>query len=116
MNQEKQDELYILWTNGDPITAREMVLLYAMNAMKRGWWKKVTVIIWGAPARLIAEDPGIQEEIKTSRLTGVQYSACKKCSDDLGVTEILTSLGIEARYWGEPLTGLLKSGARLLTV
>ena len=30
------DELYILWTNADPITSEKMICMYGHNAMKNG--------------------------------------------------------------------------------
>ena len=41
-----QESLYILWTNADVWTAKHMVMMYATNAKKRGWWEEVTVIVW----------------------------------------------------------------------
>jgi hypothetical protein len=43
-------------------------------------------------------------------------SACKACSNELGVTDTLRGLGFEVKYWGQPLTELLQSGAPLLTL
>lgn len=109
-------DLYILWTNADPITAEKMVAMYAANSLKHGWWENVTVIVWGAPAKLVAEDPMVQRCIRALLEAEVHVSACKACADQLGVTEKLTELGIEVKYWGEGLTDILKSGAKLLTV
>ena len=39
---------------------------------------------------------------------GVEFSACKACADELGVTATLQELGVEVIYWGEPLTRLLR--------
>jgi len=111
-----KDHLYILWTNSDPITADKMVFMYALNGLKHGWWKEVTVIIWGSPAKLVGENADIQSKIKELLAAGVKFSACKACADQLGVTEKLESLGIEVKYWGEPLTELIKSGKFLLTI
>ncbi len=113
---EKQDHLYMLWTNADPIAADKMVFMYAVNSLKKGWWKKVTLIIWGATAKLSAEDPMIKEKIGEALAEGVKISACKACADQLGVTEILENMGIEVIYWGAPLTEIIKSGQKLLTV
>ena len=44
--------LHILWTNADPVVFDKMVLMYAVNSLVRGWWEKVTVILWGETARL----------------------------------------------------------------
>ena len=55
--------LHILWTNADPVVFDKMVLMYAVNSLVRGWWEKVTVILWGETARLAAADPAVRERI-----------------------------------------------------
>ena len=56
MNQEKKS-LYILWTSVDAVTAEKMVLMYGHNALLKGWWEDVTIIIWGAAlTELIKKD------------------------------------------------------------
>ena len=55
--------LHILWTNADPVVFDKMVLMYAVNSLVRGWWEKVTVILWGETARLAAADPAVRGEI-----------------------------------------------------
>lgn len=42
---ETKDNLTILWTSGDKTTFDEMVYMYALNSLKRSWWKKVTLVI-----------------------------------------------------------------------
>jgi len=76
----------------------------------------VTVIIWGAPAKLSAENTEIQGKIKEALEAGVHVTACKACADQLGVTETLEKMNVEVKYWGEPLTKILKNGETLLTV
>jgi hypothetical protein len=110
------DHLYILWTNGDPITAEKMVFMYGVNAKLRGWWDEVTLIIWGTPAKLSAENADIRALIKKAKDAGVHLTACKACADQLGATDALKEMGVEVIYWGEPLTSLLKSGETLLTI
>ena len=112
----EEDHLHILWTNADPVTAEKMVFMYAANALKFAWWQRVTIIIWGATARLTAEDAGLQSQVKELLDGGVEFSACKACADELGVTERLEALGIEVIYWGEPLTRVLREKSPLLTV
>lgn len=113
---KEKDHLYMLWTNSDPLTADKMVFMYALNGIRKGWWKEVTVIIWGSPAKLTAENAEIRSKITELSAAGVKFSACKACADQLGVTEKLESLDIEIKYWGEPLTELIKSGQFLLTI
>ena len=113
---ENKEHLYILWTNNDTVTAEKMVFMYGLNDLKRGWWKRVTIIIWGATALLVSENDEIQEKIKELLSSGVAVSACKACADQLGVTESLEEVGIEVKYWGEPLTEILKAGEKLITI
>ena len=108
--------LYVLWTNDNPITAEKMVFMYTVNALIHGWWEKVTLIVWGATAKLVSENSGIQEKVKEALDAGVHITACKACTDELGVTEALEKLNIEVKYWGQPLTEILKSGQKLITV
>ncbi len=110
------DHLHILWTNADPVTAEKMVFMYAGNALKRGWWKRVTVVIWGSTAELTARDAAVGSQIAELREVGVEFSACRKCAEELGVTTELEGLGIEVIYWGEPLTQLLRDRAALLNI
>jgi hypothetical protein len=114
MNEKKH--LYVLWTNDNLITAEKMVFMYTVNSLIHGWWEKVTLIIWGAPAKLVAENINIQEKIKEALDAGVHITACKACADQLGVTDKLNELNIEVKYWGEPLTKILKNDDKLLTI
>ena len=111
-----EDHLHILWTNADPVVFDKMVVMYAVNSLVHGWWKRVTVIIWGGAAKLTAEDPGVAERIRLARGAGVEFSACVSCARELGVEPELAALDLEMIPWGPPLTELLKSKAPLLTV
>ena len=111
-----KDHLYILWTNGDPVTSEKMVFMYGINALRKKWWKKATLIVWGAPSVLATESAVIQGKIKEALSEGVYITACKACADQLGVTQKLEALGIEVQYTGELLTHILKNGEKLLTI
>ena len=112
----KKTHLYVLWTNDNPITAEKMVFMYTVNSLIHGGWEKVTLIVWGAPAKLVSEDDNIQKKVKEALEAGVHITACKACADQLGVTEALEKLNIEVKYWGLPLTEVLKSEETLLTI
>jgi hypothetical protein len=77
----EEDHLYILWTNADPVTAEQMVFMYAVNALRFAWWQQVTIIIWGATAKLTAEDAALQSQVRELLASGVEFSACKACAD-----------------------------------
>jgi hypothetical protein len=108
--------LYIQWTNDNIITAEKMVFMYAINAKRFGWWENITLVIWGATAKLVAENERIQELIAEARENGIYITACKACADQLAVSEILTAHDIDVQYLGVPLTNVLKNDEKLITL
>ncbi len=113
---EEKNHLYVLWTNDNPVTAEKMVFMYTTNALRHGWWENVTLIVWGATVNLVCENETIRKEIQNAMEVGVHVTACKACADQLGATEKLMEMGIEVKYWGQPLTELLKNSEQLLTI
>jgi hypothetical protein len=113
---ETDNHLYVLWTNDNLVTAEKMVFMYTVNSLTHGWWDQVTLIVWGATAKLVSENPEIQTLVKNAIDQGVHITACKACADQLGVTSDLERQNIEVIYWGDPLTKLLKSNAALITI
>lgn len=111
-----ENKLNILWTNDNVLTAEHMVLLYASNTMKKKLWNDITVIIWGASAKLVSENTHIQSLIKEAQEQGVKFTGCVVCADSLGTTQTLTDLGIELIGWGKPLTEIIKNKEHLITV
>lgn len=109
-------KLYILWTSDNMITTEKMVLMYSQNCMINNWWDEVEVVIWGASAKLASENNIIREKIKMAIHTGVRFTACKGCSDQLGVSEHLSELGVNVIYWGKNLTDIIQDGERLITI
>ena len=116
MTSTDNSRLLILWATGNKLTSKDMVLLYAVNAMKHNWWSEVTLLVWGASDSLIAEDNEIQVELRRAIDAGVRVIACKHCAEQQSVASILERLGIEVFYTGEFLTDWLKSGSQMLTV
>ena len=114
MSEKKH--LYVLWTNDNPITAEKMVFMYAINSLLKGWWEKVTLIVWGAPVKLVCENADIQKKVAEALEAGVHITACKACADQLGVSDDLKKLKIEVIYWGVPLTKILENDEKLLTI
>lgn len=107
--------LHLLWTRDDPITWRELVMPYATNSLKYGWWDEVTVIIWGASATLAGRDAEVRRDLTALMAAGVHVTACRACAENLGVAEDLVDLGVEVKYWGHPLTEVLTGGGTVLT-
>ena len=113
---EESKTLHILWTNADLHTSQYMVMMYATNSMLKNWWDNVTVIIWGATAKLVAENETIQERIKIAKHAGVKFSACISCATQLGVVDEIKEQDIELIAWGPLLTEILQSNQKLITI
>ena len=112
----KSKQVYILWTNDNLNTSQLMVMMYATNSMAHSLWDSVTVILWGAPVKLMAESEIIQEEMKIAQHVGVKFSVCVNCARRLGVAKKLEELGIEIAPWVEPFTELLQNGETVIYV
>ncbi len=110
------NKLNILWTSDNLLTAHNMVFMYGINGKKMGWWDEVNIIIWGASAKLAAEDTTIQEKIKLALFNGVEVTACLACAANLGAVDTLKELGVDVKYYGAPLTEILKSGEKIITI
>ena len=113
---EEDNHLYILWTNADPATSENMVMMYATNSMLRGWWEKVTVIVWGGSQITLLENEAVRFKYHLAKETGVEFSACISCAVNQGLVERLKEEGVEVIPWGEPLTNLIKEGRHLITI
>ena len=112
---EPSDKLIIVWTSDDPYLAERMVLMYAHAAKTAGWFKEVTVIIWGPSAKMVSENLKIQEKLKAMQKDGVEIQACIACATAYGVVDELQNLNFEVKGMGKPLTDYLKSEAKVLT-
>ena len=110
-----EDKLVVLWTSGDRDVALKMVFMYTFNAKKNGWWKEITLIVWGPSSKLLSHDTDLQEYIAKMKEVGVILRACKACSDSYGVSESLEKLGISVEYMGVPLSEMLKEGRKVVT-
>ena len=112
----ENSKLTILWTNADPITSEFMVMMYAKAAIKNKFWEEVRVIIWGATSKLVAENINIQKLVAEAMEAGVEFSACQACAEALGTKQALLEQGIEMRFWGVPLTEIIKNKQDLITI
>lgn len=117
MNEmDDMNRLYILWTTDNEITSRDMVFMYAGNAVSYGWWEVVTIIVWGASAALAARNPAIAAELKRLMSAGVRIVACRACAERHDAVDALSEAGVRVDYIGSELTDILKSGDKVITV
>jgi hypothetical protein len=110
------NNLYILWTDSNPTTATNMVLLYAMNAMKNKWWEKITIISCGATQQLLLTNANIYEMTQEAKHLGVEFSCSLPSATAMKNKERLEKLGFEVKEWGPMLTGIIKSNEKLITI
>lgn len=119
-NNKKMDEnknkLAVLWTSGDPEVAEKMAFMYTYNAKTQGWFDEVVLIIWGPSAKLTAENEMIQDYIKKMQEAGVKTEACLYCAKMYEVDEKLTTLGVDVKGMGIPLSEYLKDGWKTLSL
>ena len=66
-------------------------------------------------AELLSRDAALQAYVGEMLDDGVVIEACRSCADLYGVSDALSSLGIDVKYMGVPLTTLLKDGSSILT-
>lgn len=104
-----KNKLLIVWSSGEKEVAKKLVLLYGSVMLERKYWDEATIMIWGPSAKLLADDTELQEQFKTVQDSGVKCNACVVCTDDYGVSNQLSALGIDLIHTGEMLTNSLQS-------
>ena len=112
---DSPDKLVVLWTSDDPFVAERVAFMYTHAAKTAGWFSEVTLIIWGPSAKLAAENLKVQEKLRAMQADGIVIEACIVCANAYGVTDILKNMDFVVKGMGSPLTGYLKSGAKVLT-
>lgn len=110
-----KNKLLIIWSSSDEEVAKKLILLYGSVMLPRGYWDEATIMVWGPSAKLLAQNKELQERVKTVMQTGVKFNACVVCSDDYGVSDELSALGIELTHTGEMLTNALQSNYKVIT-
>lgn len=109
-------KLNILWLTDNKDTIFNMLSMYVLNSLKRGWWKQVNIILWGASVKVVAHDTQVQTEVLEMLRSGATIEACRHCCEAFGVSSTIEKLGIDVKYMGEPLTGYLKNDEKILTI
>lgn len=111
-----ENRLNILWTNDSVLTAEHMLFMYATYAKQNNLWGEINIIIWGATAKLVAENKKIQELIKQAQSVGVKFCACRSCAENFNAVEIIQNMDIELLYMANPMTDIIKNRENLITI
>jgi hypothetical protein len=101
-------KLVVVWKSAIETDITKFILPYAYNSKLQGWFDEVEVLIWGASQEAVALNPDYMDQIKHMNAEGIKFHACKMCSDSLGVSEILESLGVNVMYTGVYLSDAQK--------
>lgn len=109
------EKLIILWTTAERETALKMILPYVKNSLLQGWWKEITLIVWGASTKLVSTDSEIQNILLKLKELGVHLESCKWCADEFGVSGKMEELGFDNKYMGQVFTEYLKGSDKVLT-
>ncbi len=107
--------LCVVWSSADPEVAKNVCLMYTLNAKKMKWFDVVHLLVWGPSAKLLAEDQALQAEVKGMRELGVVAEACIVCAQRYGVDDDLQALGLDVRKMGQPLSDRLKGDWKVIT-
>ena len=113
---KKETKLAVLWTSGDPHVAERMGFMYLHNAEKVGWFDRTELIVWGPSAKLLSENEGLQKQVKQMMEDGVRVRACIVCARTYGVVDDLREMGITVIPMGKPLTEMLQSDWKVLSL
>lgn len=84
-------------------------LMWAKNALNRGWMEEVKVIFFGPAQRLVLEN----EEVKEAALEIAETEKpvfCKFISDREENSALIEELGLVVDYVGSLIAGLIKEG------
>lgn len=115
-DMSKDEKLNILWTTDNKDTIFNMLSMYAINSIKRGWWKQINIILWGASVKLVANDTQVQTEVLEMLQAGISIEASQDCCENFNVTPIMRKLGITVKYMGASFTQYIKDGEKMLTI
>jgi hypothetical protein len=84
-------------------------LMYAGNALRRGWMEDVKVVFFGPSERLATQDEEVASRAREIAKAGGSF-ACKAISDREGISEGLEELGLKIEYVGTIISDLVKDG------
>jgi hypothetical protein len=107
--EQQPEKLCIIWSSRDPEVARNLVFMYGGNALPKGWWKEVTLVVWGPSQQMLAFDAATRKELTLLQERGVHIIACRACAERYNLTAVLEEMGLEVDYVGAFFTSVLKS-------
>jgi len=102
------DKVLVIIATGDRDKALTG-LMYARNALRRGWLDDVKVVYFGPSERLMVKDADVASAAMEAASLGEAY-ACKAISDRDEISEKIDELGVRVEYVGSILSDYVKQG------
>ena len=85
-------------------------LQYARRTVTEKFMNDTKVFLFGPSEEVIAYDTELQDFLKRYLDVGKEVLACKWCSDDYGVSDTLTELGVKVEYIGVLVSKAIEVG------
>jgi len=101
-------KLLVVWKSDNKIDIDNFIMTFAYNSKNQGWFDDVEILIWGSSQKKVASELVYQDKVKELIGEGIRIFACKWCADNVGVTKMLESLGVNVMYTGVYLSDKLK--------
>ena len=101
-------KLLVIIASGDKAKALTG-LMYARNAIKRGWMDEMKVVYFGPSEQLMESDSEVADA--AIEIAGMSESfACKAISDRDGISERIDKMGVKVEYVGTIISEYIKQG------
>ena len=84
-------------------------IMYATNAQKNKWLDEVKVIFFGPFEDLVCADEEVAD-FASQLLDFETPVACKRLSDNAGISDRLEGMGYDVEYVGKIISDLIKEG------
>ena len=84
-------------------------MMFAVNSQKNKWLDEVKVIFFGPFEDLICRDPEVSD-FASQLLSFETPIACKRLSDNAGISDRLKEMGYGVEYVGTIISDLIKKG------
>ena len=111
----ENEKLVLVWSSGERDVALKTVLLFSYKSISEGWWKHVTLIIWGPSQKIVLEDSLVRNFLQKNINAGVEVIACKSCATDYNACEEFEGMGIDVRYVGQLVSEFTKGERKVMT-
>jgi len=102
-------KIVVIIASADAGKARAGVL-YATNALSRGWMDEVRLVFFGPAEGLLLKDEALRKQVDAFRATGEAAVACKYVADQQNMSADLQALGLQVEFVGQMISEYIHEG------